>query len=120
MKRWRRWEDYVALAAGLLTVLAALTWASAAGASMALMLVFGGLMIVTGILNLSMPSTPWLEYVQFGVGVLLFLSPWIGMYAASASASWTSWTLGIVAAAVTAAAFKPVQNARHQRMVPQH
>ena len=125
MKRWRRWEDYVALAAGLLTVLAALTWTSATGTSLTLMLAFGGLLIVTGLLNLSMPSTPWLEYTQFGAGVLLFLSPWIGAYAASglqsvASASWTSWILGLLAAAVTAAAFRPVQNARHHRAVPQH
>ena len=71
------------------------------------------------------PTTPWLEYSQCGIGVLLFLSPWIGTYAGSAtmsftSAAWTSWTLGFIAAAVTAAAFRPVQHARHDRMVPQH
>lgn len=125
MKRWTRWEDYVALAAGLLTVVAALTWTSAAGSALALMLIFGVLLIVTGILNLSMPSTPWLEYAQFVIGVLLFLSPWLGAYAMSAmqfnaSASWTSWILGVIAAAVTVAAFKPVQSARHQRMAAQH
>lgn len=125
MKRWRRWEDYVAIAAGLFTVLAALIWTSQMGSSRMLMVLFGGLLVVTGVLNLAMPSTPWLEYSQCGVGVLLFLSPWIGAYAASAtlsftSAAWTSWILGIIAAGVTAAAFRPAMHAHHDRMVPQH
>ena len=125
MKKWRRWEDYVAMAAGLYTVLAALIWTSSMGSSKMLMLLFGALLIVTGVLNLSMPSTPWLEYSPCGVGLLLFLSPWIGGYAGSAtmsftSAAWTSWILGLIAAAVTAAAFRVVLHARHDRMVPQH
>ncbi|MHB1008053.1 MAG: SPW repeat domain-containing protein [Propionibacteriaceae bacterium] len=125
MKKWRRWEDYVAIAAGLFTVLGALIWTSSMGSSRMLMVLFGGLLIITGVLNLSMPSTPWLEYSQCGIGVLLFLSPWIGRYAASAvmsvtSAAWTSWIVGIITAVVTAAAFRPVLHARHDRMVPQH
>ena len=126
MKRWTRWEDYVALAAGLFTVLAALIWTTTTVTSMTLMLVFGGLLIVTGVLNLSMPGTPWLEYAQCAVGVLLFVSPWVGLYASYsamtfASAAWTSWIAGIIAAVVTAAAFKPATDARQQhRMAHQH
>ncbi|QGF23038.1 SPW repeat domain-containing protein [Raineyella fluvialis] len=126
MKKWTRWEDYVALAAGLFTVLAALIWATTTPIAMTLMLVFGGLLIVTGILNLSMPGTPWLEYAQCAFGVLLFVSPWVGMYASPAtlafsSATWTSWIAGIIAAVVTAAAFRPAMNARHGgRMAHQH
>ena len=58
MKKWTRWEDYVALVAGLYTVLAALFWTSTSPVSLTLMLVFGGLLIVTGVLNLSLPDTP--------------------------------------------------------------
>ncbi len=113
------------MAAGLLTVLAALIWTSPMGSSMMLMLVFGALLIVTGFFNLYTPSTPWLEYAQCGIGILLFLSPWIGGYAASAgmslsSPAWTSWILGLIAAAVTAAAFRPVLHAHHDRTVPLH
>ncbi len=126
MKRWTRWEDYVSLVLGLFTVLAAMFWAppmTMVGTS--LMIVFGGLMAITGVLNLSMPGTPWLEYAQCAFGVLLFVSPWLGMYAhysmaSFSSASWTSWIVGIIVAVVTAAAFKPAMDARHHRVVPQH
>ncbi|WP_433876014.1 SPW repeat protein [Sinomonas atrocyanea] len=118
MRKWTRWEDYVAGVCGLYAALSVL-WTRQGGASMALMLVFGVLLVVSGALNLSMPGTPWLEYVQCALGVLLFLSPWMGGYADHAGAAWTSWIAGIVAAAVTAAAIRPAINTHH-RMRPQH
>ena len=124
MKKWTRWEDYVAGAAGLFTVLAALIWTPEMGSSRVLMLVFGALLVITAVLNLAMPGTPWLEYGQMAVGVLLFLSPWMGSYANASmsftSAAWTSWIAGLVAAAVTAAAIRPAIDAHHHRMQPQH
>jgi hypothetical protein len=94
-------------------------WTKQTGASMALMLIFGILLIVAGVLNLSLPGTPWLEYVQCALGVLLFISPWIGAYYYLTGAAWTSWITGIIAAAVTAAAIKPALDAHH-RMRPSH
>ena len=119
MKKWTRWEDYVAIAAGLYTALSVL-WTRQTPTSMTLMLVFGVLLIVTGVLNLAMPGTPWLEYAQAACGVLLFLSPWMGMYTSQVGASWTSWIAGLVAAGVTAAAIKPAMDARHHRAMPSH
>ena len=118
MKKWMRWEDYVAGACGLIAALSVIVTMPSA-AALSLMLVFGILLIATAVLNLSMPGTPWLEYVQCALGVLLFISPWIGGYAGSAGAAWTSWILGIVAAVVTAAAFKPSIDT-HRKMLPSH
>jgi hypothetical protein len=81
---------------------------------MALMLVFGILLIVAGVLNLSLPGTPWLEYVQCALGVLLFVSPWVGAYYDLTGAAWTSWITGIIAAVVTAAAIKPAIDTQHR------
>nr|WP_077489300.1 SPW repeat protein [Sinomonas mesophila] len=119
MKKWMRWEDYVAIAAGLYTALSVM-WTVQSASSTTLMLVFGVLLIVTGVLNLAMPGTPWLEYAQAAVGVLLFVSPWMGMYTSQMGASWTSWIAGLVAAGVTAAAIKPAMDARHHRVMPSH
>ncbi|MDQ4492299.1 SPW repeat protein [Sinomonas sp. ASV486] len=119
MKKWTRWEDYVAIVAGLYAALATL-WTTQTTSSTSLMLVFGVLLVVSGVTNLAMPSTPWLEYAQCAFGVLLFASPWMGMYTAHMGASWTSWIAGIIAAGATAAAFKPAIDAQHHRVMPSH
>lgn len=118
MKKWTRWEDYVAGVCGLYAALSVL-WTRQAGASTALMLVFGILLIVAGAMNLSLPGTPWLEYAQCALGVLLFISPWMGAYSDHVGAAWTSWIAGIIAAAATAAAVKPALR-EHHRIQPSH
>jgi uncharacterized membrane protein HdeD (DUF308 family) len=119
MNKWTRWEDYVAIVCGLYAALAVM-WTAQTASSTSLMLVFGILLIASGVLNLSLPGTPWLEYVQCALGVLLFVSPWMGAYTDHTGASWTSWIAGIIAAGVTAAAFKPANDARHHRVMPSH
>lgn len=118
MKKWIRWEDYVAGACGLYTALAVL-WTAQTSMSRTLMLVFGIVLIATAVLNLSMPGTPWLEYAQCAAGVVLFASPWMGAYSDHTGAAWTSWIAGIIAAGVTVAAIRPAMEAHH-RMVPSH
>lgn len=118
MKKWTRWEDYVAGICGLYAALSVF-WTNQTGSSTALMLIFGILLIVSGVANLSMPGTPWLEYAQCALGVLLFISPWMGAYYDHMGAAWTSWIAGIIAAGVTAAAIKPAIDTHH-RMMPSH
>ena len=118
MKKWTRWEDYAAGICGLYAALSVF-WTRQSSASMALMLIFGILLIASGGANLSLPGTPWLEYVQCALGVLLFVSPWLGAYAGLTGAAWTSWITGIIAAGVTAAAIRPALD-MHHRMRPSH
>ncbi|MEA5453227.1 SPW repeat protein [Sinomonas sp. JGH33] len=118
MKRWMRWEDYVAGACGVFAALSVI-WTAQTTASTSLMLVFGALLVVTAVLNLALPGIPWLEYAQAAVGVLLFASPWLGAYSDHMGASWTSWVTGIIAAGVTAAAIRPAIDAHH-KMMPSH
>lgn len=118
MKKWTRWEDYVAGVCGLYAALSVL-WTAQTAVSRTLMLVFGIILVATAVLNLAMPGTPWLEYAQCATGVLLFISPWMGAYYDLAGAAWTSWITGIVAAAVTAAAIRPAIDA-HRTIMPSH
>ncbi|HEY8294813.1 MAG TPA: SPW repeat protein [Micrococcaceae bacterium] len=119
MKKWTRWQDWVAIIAGLVAALSTI-WLKQAGASTALMMVFGILLIVCGAINLAVPGQPIVEYAQAAVGLVLFLSPWLGSFATQMGAAWFSWICGAVAVIVTAAAIKPSTEVRHQRIMPSH
>jgi hypothetical protein len=119
MKQWRRWEDWVALVAGLFAALSTL-FIPQVGASMALMLIFGGLLVISALVNLAMPGMPIMEWVQVGIAALLFLSPWFGAYATSTGAAWTSWVDGLLAVVVTAMAIRVSTEERGHRPAAQH
>ncbi|MFK4297273.1 hypothetical protein ABH924_002423 [Arthrobacter sp. GAS37] len=120
MKKWTRWQDWVTVVAGLYAALSVI-WTMAAGSSAALMVVFGALLIVSGVINLAMPGTPVMEWVQAAFGALLFLSPWLGSYSTQAGVAWTSWITGLVALVVTAMAIKPsTEEHRHHMVSPSH
>jgi hypothetical protein len=116
MKKWTRWQDYVAIAIGLYAALATL-WTAQGGMSTVLMLVLGGLLVISGAINLAQPGMPAVEYAQAAVGLLLFLAPWFGAYATHTGAAWTSWIGGALAAVVTATAIRPSTEESHHRAV---
>lgn len=114
MRKWTRWQDWVAVAAGLYAALAT-TWTKPAGASVALMIIFGVLLIIAGLWNLASPDMPWLAWVQAIIAALLFISPWIGVYANQAGTAWTSWICGGVGIIVSVWAIQPtMQMHRHE------
>jgi hypothetical protein len=119
MKQWTRWQDWVAVVVGLYAAVSTL-WTEQAGMSTSLMVTFGGLLVVSGLVNLAMPGMPVVEWAQVVIAALLFLSPWIGSYSAQTGAAWTSWVGGAIAVAVTAAAIKPSTEVRHNRMTAIH
>ena len=120
MKKWTRWQDWVTVVAGLYAALSVL-WTTAAGSSTALMVVLGIALIISGVINLAMPGTPAMEWVQAALGALLFLSPWLGGYAMQTGVAWTSWITGLVALVVTAMAIKPsTEEHRHHGVSPSH
>ncbi len=119
MKKWTRWQDWAAIVVGLYAVLST-AWTAHAGMSVALMIIFGGLLVISGLVNLAMPGMPAVEWAQAVVGLLLFLSPWFGSYTGASGAAWTSWITGAIAVIVTAAALKPSTAEHHHRIVPLH
>jgi len=106
LRKWSRWEDWTALVAGLVAALSTI-WVTPMGASVVLMLVFGILLVAAAVVNLAMPDLSWMEWVQGVLGVLLFISPWVGGYATAMGAAWFSWICGAVAIVVTAIALAP-------------
>ena len=119
MKRWTRWQDWATVAAGLVAALATI-WVAPGGLSIALMIVLGVLLIAAGLVNLAMPGLEWMEWVHGVIGVLLFVSPWAGMYAAHMGAAWFSWVCGGVAIIVAAWELVPVPGGSAHRMAHSH
>jgi hypothetical protein len=113
MKKWTRWQDWVAVVIGLFAALSTI-WMTPAGASVALMVTFGILLIASGLWNLARPGTVAMEWAQGVLGALLFLSPWIGGYASQAGVAWTSWIGGALALIVAMLAVQPSSRLHHQ------
>jgi len=117
MKKWTRWEDWVAVAIGLVAAVSTFLMPQV-GASMPWMLIVGILLIAAGVANLAMPGMVAMEYVQLALGALLFLSPWLGGYAGMDSGpAWICWIGGAVAVVVAALAVRPAMQ-MHDRSLP--
>jgi len=114
MKQWTRWEDWVAIAAGLAVALSTL-FLEPVGASVAIMVTLGVLLVISGVVNLAFPGMVAMEYVQGALGVLLIISPWVGGYADTMTfgAAWMSWICGAIAVVVAALAVRPSMKAHH-------
>lgn len=115
MRKWTRWEDWVAIAVGLVAALSPI-WMERQGASVIWMVVLGVLLIASGLVNLAAPGLVATEYVQLALGVLLFIAPWFGGYADAMGPAWVSWIGGAVAAIVAALAIRPAMQV-HGRTV---
>jgi hypothetical protein len=118
MKKWTRWQDWTAVVVGLYAALSTF-WTTQAGMSTVLMMTCGLLLVASGLVNLASPGMPAVEYIQAAIGLVLFLSPWIGSFAGQQAAAWTAWICGAIATVVTAAAIKP-SNEAHRSVIPSH
>ncbi len=114
MKKWTRWEDWVAVAVGLVVAISAMFMAPM-GASLTTMVTLGVLLIVSGLVNLWRPGMVAMEYVQGALGILLIISPWVGGYAdpMTFGPAWMSWIGGAVVVIVAALAIRPAMRAHH-------
>ena len=117
-KAWQRWQDWVALVVGVLTLLSPIVVATSTAALWTL-IVFGVLIAVAALWSLAQPGSVASEYVHAVLGVLLFISPWVFGYAGMAGAAWVSWVAGVLTVAVGLAAL-PAANEVHRGLAGQH
>ena len=106
MKKWSRWQDYVAVVAGLFAALSTI-WTTQQASSRVMMIGVGVLLVLSGVWNLMSPGMPVAEWVQMILGALLFISPWIAGYTGHLGAAWTSWIAGGVSLVVAVLAVQP-------------
>lgn len=117
-KRWMRWQDWGAVVLGVIAALSVL-WVATSVAALWSLVVLGILLILGGLWSLAMPGSVASEYGHIGLGVLLFISPWVLRYTDLNGAAWASWVIGVLAVAVGAATI-PVAITAHRGMAGQH
>lgn len=113
MKRWTRWQDWVAVAAGLYAALASMWTTPRTGATISLMVVLGILMIAAGVWSLAAPGLVSMEWILAVISALLFISPWVALYAGHPGPAWTSWICGGVGIIAGLWALAPAEKAHH-------
>jgi hypothetical protein len=118
MKAWTRWQDWVALVAGLYAALSPI-WVSTTheGGAVASLVVLGALLALTALASLARPSLGAFEWLIALWGVLLFIAPWVISYTGLSGAAWTSWIVGVVAFVVGISA-GAMGTATHRRVIP--
>lgn len=102
-RKWKTWPDWVNLVLGAYVALAPL-WTAGATAGWFVTL---GLLVVAGSLwALATASSQASEWSVLVVGVVLFLAPWLGGFAAATGAAWTAWLVGLAVVVFAAVAMR--------------
>ena len=110
MKKWSRWQDWVAVAVGAYAALSVL-WTTQAGSSTPILVTLGVLLVAAGVWSLAMPGLVTMEWIHVVIGILLVISPWFGGYATQIGVAWTSWVCGALAIVVGVWAIQPARQA---------
>ena len=114
MKRWTRWQDWVAVAAGLYAALASIWTTPRTGATISLLIVLGVLMITAGVWSLAAPGLVTMTWILAVLSALLFISPWVFGFAGDPGPAWTSWACGGVGIIMGLWAIAPAEKVHHQ------
>lgn len=120
MKKWTKWQNWVAVAAGLYAALSPI-WTRTDAKTTTTLIVLGVLTIIAGLINLSVPRLESVETAQGILGILLFISPWVLAFTAMTGIAVTAWICGAVTIVVTAWALPSVMKVRegqHQHHRP--
>ena len=118
MQKWTRWQDWVALAAGLAAALSPLVTDTTTSATWT-MVVLGVLIIAASVYSLAMPGDVISEGSHAVLGALLVISPWVMGFADMEGLAWTAWIAGAVTLVVGALGL-PVANRLHHTMAASH
>ena len=98
MTAWRRWQDYVTMATGVLLFLSPIVFGqTSATVATGSAYVLGILLFVSGIIAAAIREARGFEVVPAILGVVTFVSPWALGFAGVTGVAWSAWLLGIVA-----------------------
>jgi hypothetical protein len=111
MDKWRRWQDWVALVAGVYAALAPI-WTRTERSVTWTMVVLGVVTALVSLWALARPEDRISEYVHAILGVLFFIAPWVMAFTDLSAMSYTAWAVGLITFVVGVWAIPEV----HQRM----
>lgn len=116
MKLSKRWQDWVALVAGLYAVLSPLWTRTEMGGTWT-MVALGVLLALAAAWSIAVPDAVVSEFTHIGLGALFVISPWVMGFADTMPMAWTAWIVGIVAI-VTGVLALPASRAAHAAHAP--
>jgi hypothetical protein len=112
MTTWRRWQDWVVVALGVILFLTPYVFGETAqtvAASTAYVL--GAVIALAGVLNAAMREAGGLEIIPAALAVILFVSPWALGFTAVTALAWSAWIIAILVALAVGSMFA-TQNRR--------
>jgi hypothetical protein len=97
MTTWRRWQDWVVVALGVILFLTPFVFGQAPqNVAAYTAYILGALIALAGILNGAMRQAGGLEVIPGVLGVILFVSPWAFGFTAVTALAWPAWIIGIL------------------------
>lgn len=99
MDRKGRWDNWVAIVAGIALALS-WTWHYLLGISGGTMVLLGLLTIMASTISITRPGAVSSEAAVLGAGVVAFLLPWLFAFTGATAAAVSAWVLGACIAAL--------------------
>lgn len=116
MKKWTRWQDWLALIAGAYAVLSPIWTATETNATWT-MVILGAAIVVVALWSLAMPGDRGADYALMLMGILLFVSPWVMDFATMEALAMTAWIAGAVTVLSGILAVPQVEKMWHHRSI---
>jgi len=95
MQRWTRWQDWVALVAGVYAALAPI-WTETDTRTTWTMVGLGVVTALVSLWALARPEDRISEYVHAVLGVLFILAPWVMGFTDLNAMAYTAWAVGVI------------------------
>jgi SPW repeat len=118
MKRWTRWQDWVALVAGVYAFLSPI-WTPTAAVATGTLVLLGIVTALGALASLAEPDDVILQWLMAALGVVLFISPWVMGFVGTTGMAWTAWIVGAVTVIAGVWAV-PASTKVHSTLVAQH
>jgi SPW repeat len=90
MKRWTRWQDWVALVAGVYAFLSPI-WTTTTAVATGTLVLLGIVTALVALGSLAEPDAVALQLLTAALGVVVFISPWVMGFAGTTGMAWTAW-----------------------------
>lgn len=113
-KKWVRWQDWVALVAGVVVLLTPLWFDPGTTGGIWTMIVVGALLAVAALWSLAVPGAIASEWAHAVIGVAMVVSPWIGAFVPETGAALTAWIGGGIAILVGLEVIVEFSRAEHR------
>lgn len=119
MKKWTRWQDWVALVAGAYAILSPL-WTTTVAAATGTLILLGIIIALAAVASLAEPDAVMLQPLVAAIGAVVFVSPWVMGFGSTIAMAWTAWIVGLVTFVAGLLALPASNQAHNSLLAAQH